>query len=103
MATKLEAGRTYYGHDNQRVHVLSIDGGNAVVQWPISLSIETWPLDKLADFAAASKLRTYYAGDERRTKLSADKSGVRFKDERTREEHEVSPRKWASWRKSAKP
>lgn len=108
--TKLEVGRTYYGHGNQRVHVLAIDEKNsqATIQWPVSLKTETWSLDRLAEHAAASPLRTYYVdgpqGHERRTKLEVLGSGrVRFKDERTGQRGEVSGRKWASWLKGGRP
>lgn len=104
MTTPFQVGQTYYGPGNQRVHVLAIDErqDQAVVQWPISGKVEAWSLARLGAHAAGSPWRTYSAdgpaGPERLTRMTvADDGTVRVKDERTRQEYELSAEEWAGW------
>jgi hypothetical protein len=98
---QFEPGLTYYGPHNERLMVMSVEGDQVTVRYPVSLRIETRPMREMQKFAAASDRRSYRPNrGKMRTKIEETDSHVVYLDHIHRR-HKVTRKAWTAWRAKA--
>lgn len=100
--TKLKAGRTYYGPNNERRTLIRVTAKGAHIMHPLSMREETIPVKDMEEFAAGSDRRTYYGKDgDTRTKVEQTDALVVYQTP-DYQRHEVSREDWDKWRAKIK-